>query len=336
MVIVDRLRTYPAFLFICLWLAFCASAAADEPPTSSGTLSVVTDPQSANVYVDGRYYGMTPLEIPLGPGQHDVRIVMEGFMLVERLVRIEAGGRAEIAATLEPAATLVAKSIPGGADVLIDGEKVGTTPAEVPVRPGVRVVTVAKDGHESWANKMWFDAGERRWVNAELPYKFGRLEIHSIPKGARVFLNDETRGTADPLVFEQMPPGLYRLRLALPTYEDAIKEVMVERGETLSVVERLKHTLAYLNEERARREARNATIRKTVRVTCLGVGLAAAIYTGTLHSGVKDREELYHSTGYAEHALKYRRDVRDWEERRNLWGGVATLTLSAGLMTFVF
>jgi|GEM_PF-3300198 len=335
MVIRDRFKASLIFLIFCLWPT-SSFPAADEPDIARGTLAVRTEPRSANVYVDGRFYGMTPAEIEVEAGPHDLRILLEGFMVVERRVEILRGERIEIAATLDPAAILVAKSIPGGADVLVDGERVGTTPAEVPVRPGVRVVSVTKEGHESWANKMWFDAGEKRWVNAELPYKFGRLEIHSIPKGAAVFLNDEERGTADPLLFESMTPGVYDLRLALPTYEDRVKEIMIERGETLSVVERLTHTPAYLEQERQRREVRNAKIRKVVRITSIGVGVVAAVYAGALHSGVKDREEQYHRTAYAEQALEYRQEVRDWEERRNLWGAVATLTLSVGIMTFVF
>ncbi len=335
MIIFHRPKIPLLFLVLALWAAAGYPAAA-EPPGSSGTLAVVTEPRSANVYVDGRFYGMTPVEFPLTPGEHRLRILKEGFMIVEQPVLIETGGRAEISATLEPAALLVAKSIPGGADVLVDGEKVGTTPAEVPVRPGVRLVEVTKEGHEPWANKMWFDAGEKRWVNAELPYKFGRLEVYTIPGGATVFIDDEDRGSADPLVIEYMPPGRYRVRLSLATYEDRLKDIMVERGETLSVLERLEHTLAFREQERERREARNSVIRKTVRITSLSVGLVAAVYAGKLQSGVRDREQQYQNTAYAEEALKYRQEVRDWEEKRNIWAGVATLTLSAGLMTFVF
>ena len=289
MPISNRFEISLILLAFSLW-ATPHSAAADGADGAPGTLAVGTEPRSANVYVDGRFYGMTPVEIELEPGPHDLRILLEGFMVVERRVDISGGERIEVSATLEPAAILLAKSVPGGADILVDGEKVGTTPAEVPVLPGVRVVSVVKEGHESWANKMWFDAGEKRWVNAELPYKFGRLEVHSIPKGAEVFLNNEHRGTADPLLFEQLTPGVYDLRLALPTYDDRVKEILIERGETLSIVERLTHTSVYLEQERRRREVRNAKIRKAVRITSVGVGVAAAVYAGVLHGGVKDRE----------------------------------------------
>jgi hypothetical protein len=316
-------------------LSACACASETSDPLPS-TLSVTTEPRAAKVYVDGRFYGMTPVELEMEPGTRLVRILREGYMIEQRSVILKPGARAEVSVTLEPAGILEIDSVPGGADLLVDGDIVAVTPAEVPVRPGLRRIEVSKKGHEPWVREIRMEAGEKQRFQPELEYRYGRLEIVSTPKGADVYLNDELRGKASPLVLEEIPPGLYRFRMALPTFEDKLGEVMVERGETVSVVERLQHTFEYLEAERKHREARNNVIRKSVRFSTLAVGIVSAFYASTLNEKVKDQESLYNSTAYTEQASQFRENVRDWEAKRNLWGGVATLSLSVGLLTFVF
>ncbi|MCK4547372.1 MAG: PEGA domain-containing protein [Candidatus Eisenbacteria sp.] len=332
MVLAFRIAVFISILI--LWPSCLqAGPGSDSPP---GTLSLSTEPRSARVYVNGRFYGITPLEIEMEPGRHSVRILRDGYMIEQRSVILKAGARIELPVTLTPAAILEVRSIPGGADLLVDGQIVALTPTEVPVLPGLRRIEVTKQGHEPWIREIRLKAGEKRRFQPELDYIYGRLEIVSTPRGASVYLNNEFRGEASPLVLEDVPPGLYRFRLSLPTYEDNLGEVLVEKGETVSVVERMKHTLTYLERGKKEREARDRVIRRSVRITSFAVGVVSAVYAGALNRRVKDREDLYNRTAYAEQALRYREEVRDWETKRNLWSGVATLSLSVGLLTFVF
>lgn len=333
---VVRFQTAIVLSLVLSWLASVFPADASQSAEDAARLVVRSEPQAAHVYVDGEYRGMTPVEVEIDPGDHAIRIVKDGYLLVEQAVTIDPESRSELSVTLEAAAILRIVTAPGGADVLVDGVKEAESPAEVPVRPGLRAIEVVKTGHESWSGKLSFTAGERRLVNLELPYRFGRLEIFSSPSGSRVYLDDEAQDSVTPLVLEEVVPGRYHLRLVLDTFEDSVSEVTVGRGETVSVFEKLKHTLAYLEKERHRREARNAKIRTGVRIASLGVGVVSAAYAFSLHRGLKDREDLYSRTAFADRALKYRQEVLDWEERRNLWGGVAALTLSVGFLTFVF
>jgi len=325
-----------ALFLTCLWLLQPLSASGDPPKGTAGKLIVTSEPVSARVYVDGRFYGMTPAEVPIDAGEHVLRVLRDGYLIEQRTVRVEPGDEREIPIRLEPAAYLVVRSVPGGADIVVDGEVVGETPSRVPVRPGMRAIEVRKRGHEAWERELRLQIGDRYSIEADLPYLYGRLEVLSVPQGASVYVDDEYRGEAAPLVLEEVPPGLHRLRLALPTYEDALRDIMVERGESVSVLERLTHTLAYIEEERAEREARNNVIRKGLRFTTLTVGVASAIYATTVHRDLKDQESKYNRVAFTDPALGYREEIQDLEAKRNLWAGVSSLTLSVGLMTFVF
>lgn len=307
-----------------------------EQSEATGLLVVWSNPSSARVYVDGRFLGTTPLEMLLEPGDHRLRVVKDGFLVSEHAANIVKGDRTEITAQLDRAAYLQVQSVPGGADLLVDGVKVAETPASVPVRPGERVVEVAKRGHETWTDEFNLIAGGRRLIDVNLPYKFGRLEILSVPNGATVFLDEERVGPAKPLILEEVMPGRHHLRLSMPTFEDAVREIAVERGETISIVQRLRHMQAYLEEEKEKRLERNTLIRRSIRIASLSVGVVAAVYASSVHQELKDKEDQYQQTAFSGPALRFREEVRDLEGDRNLWGGVAGLTLSVGLLTFFF
>jgi hypothetical protein len=338
MVLRRLLATLLLAVLLCPALSGSAWAQASGPtnPAPWGTLRVTSTPLSAPVYLDGEFAGLTPLEVQRKPGDVQVRVLLEGYAGESRTVAVAAGEVSDVVITLVRAAILVVRTTPPGADLFVDGEKVGVTPAEVSVSPGVRTVELRKEGHEPWVEEINLGATDRRVFTVPLAFKYGKVEVYSSPRGASVFLDGELRGKTSPLLLEQVVPGPHELRLTLPTYEDRIKDILVERGETLTVAEKLSRTMEYVEKHRAGRAARNNLIRKSVRFTSLTVGAASAIYAVVLNREVQDRWDRYQRTGFAEQALTYRQDVLDSEEKRNFWGGLATLSLSMGVLTFVF
>lgn len=130
-----------------------------------GTMHLIASPETASFYVDGQPRGRGPLTIPgLKPGAYEVRCEAEGFATEVRTIRIENGKsvREEFKLT-NVMGSIDLRSVPGGADVFLDGRKVGTTkgvpggdamPSELftigNVMEGEHTVVVRKAGfHES-------------------------------------------------------------------------------------------------------------------------------------------------------------------------------------------
>lgn len=57
----------------------------------SMVLSVVTEPEGAQLFVDGRFSGETPLEIDLLEGEHSIRVTRAGYQEVVRTIQARAG-----------------------------------------------------------------------------------------------------------------------------------------------------------------------------------------------------------------------------------------------------
>jgi hypothetical protein len=75
-----------------------------RPPTT-GSLSVLSSPSSAQVSVNGRYSGDTPLNLTsLTPGTYEIEVALQGYLPGSEKVTITAGDRKVVELTLSPVA----------------------------------------------------------------------------------------------------------------------------------------------------------------------------------------------------------------------------------------
>jgi hypothetical protein len=76
--------------------------AGPEPASGPGSLQIVSRPSGAEVFLDGRVVGRTPLMISqVQSGAHDVRLQLGGFRRWATAVQVRPGTRARVAASLE-------------------------------------------------------------------------------------------------------------------------------------------------------------------------------------------------------------------------------------------
>jgi hypothetical protein len=77
-----------------------------SPGTGPGSIEVLSRPAGAQVAIDGRVVGTTPLTIPdVGTGMHVIGIELAGFSRWATSVRVNAGERARVGASLSEAAS---------------------------------------------------------------------------------------------------------------------------------------------------------------------------------------------------------------------------------------
>jgi hypothetical protein len=68
---------------------------------TSGLLLVNTNPARARVYLDGVYYGMSPLRLEMEPGIHAISVKLAGYNMVTEKVSVRRGDNTEIELNLE-------------------------------------------------------------------------------------------------------------------------------------------------------------------------------------------------------------------------------------------
>jgi hypothetical protein len=110
------------------------------------TVTLETGTVGARVQVGATVVGNTPLPpLRLNAGKATITVEAEGFEPFRREVELPGGGTALVHADLVPLgpnATLVVKTAQAGAEIWLDGRRVGTTSAEARVASGEHKVHV--------------------------------------------------------------------------------------------------------------------------------------------------------------------------------------------------
>jgi len=118
-------------------------------PATTGSVIVSSHPLGASAYLDQQYLGVTPLvKSGIEPGVHSLLIEKEGYDSWDSEVTVRGGRVASIIARLSPLyGVLDVRSVPPGAEILVDGIASGYTPEKIDVTPGPHVVTLTREGY---------------------------------------------------------------------------------------------------------------------------------------------------------------------------------------------
>ena len=119
------------------------------PTPIYGRLNVTSTPIDADIYLDGQKVGTTPMMLPKCLiGQHTVRISKAGHSDFAKAITLAEGATEEIAARLESGKPVVI-SAPEGADIYVDGAKVGATRFEGALAFGSHTAYAMQGGKKS-------------------------------------------------------------------------------------------------------------------------------------------------------------------------------------------
>lgn len=146
----------------------------------SGTLVLRSMTDGAQVQVDGKDVGVTPLAEPvtLPAGKHTLKMTKRGYTEFLDVFTIQAGKPTELDIDLLPfAGVLIVTSTVEGARVFVDGKFEGVTPFEKEVLAGKRQVRVSKAGYYDFLVTYKSIAGKTKRLGAKL----AALPIGSTP-----------------------------------------------------------------------------------------------------------------------------------------------------------
>ncbi len=174
-----------------------------------GYLRVVASVPGALVFVDDREAGprgQSPFEGPIPVGSHRIWVERPGYVPVEREVEVGIGSEVLVEAALERVLYGRVRVIGNvrGANVSIDGERVGTVPYEGQVDAGAHTIKVEADGMKAFEQTIDVRRGQLTPVRVRLRPAVGRggawvaMSAAALSLGGGIALaviSDELRGT---------------------------------------------------------------------------------------------------------------------------------------------
>ncbi len=248
-----------------------------------GNIEVFTEPSGAQVMIDGKVCGTTPIVVKgIAAGEHVVRVVKEGYSTKENKIVITKGETKNISLQLREAAYVTVKTNIKTAPILINGKSAGKGVIEsFEVPPGTVQVKVEVPGYDIFETTLNLSVGEKKVIERKLTSIFGSLCVTSTPESASLVLNDESTGTT-PYKNMKQKPGKYRLKLLLEGYKDIVENISIVKGETCTRDFKLEHTRAYLDSveqfTKGHKKRRQNIRRITFGILAAGCGGAALMF----------------------------------------------------------
>ena len=151
-----------------------------ETTTGPPTLRVVTRPQGATVFVDGRNRGTTPLEVQnVPPGNRLLRVRKDGYYEVREWVRMPSSGRVVVRIDLSLITGYLDVDVtPRDADIFVNDQRITDRFAVLPV--GAHRLRVELFGYEPVTQTVRIAERRVTRVTVELeraPFELDDLEI---------------------------------------------------------------------------------------------------------------------------------------------------------------
>lgn len=196
----------------------------------TGLLLVDSNPQNADVIIDGISKGNTPLlmtDLPLG----EYNIEFKSPKQLPRTMKAILDDRTPVrvfAELVSNTAQLEVSSVPNGAEVRVNGIYAGDTPIRIEeVQAGEADVKVSKRGYKPYQMRMTFEATKPYKVDAELEALPSGLTVMTTPEGARIMIDNKVVGES-PITLENLKEGPHEVTASFDGYDTATKNIYLE------------------------------------------------------------------------------------------------------------
>ncbi len=148
------------------------------PPMPVGSFELHTTPEGASVFINGEAKGITPVTLSaLQAGQYILRFELKGFEPIEQTREISVDARevqiVQVPLKASPPVEIVGSmkviSEPAGANIVLDGKNVGTTPKVLTkIRTGKHVLELTLDGYVLSVSQPIVKTGRQTEVTGKL------------------------------------------------------------------------------------------------------------------------------------------------------------------------
>ena len=221
----------PGFMPVTLPLSVVAGVNQDLGTVTltpaDATLTLDSTPPGAGVTVDGTFAGLTPLVLPLSPGdRHAISLSKAGYRGTSLSLTLSRGETASRSVTLAPELGEVRFAIePAEAEILINGQRVGTGSQSLSLPAVQQRIAVQLEGYASFETEVTPKPGLPQQISVTLlteaaARKAAMTPTITTPLGQTMVLVDPSVETQNPFTMgaSRRDPGrLSLIHISEPT-----------------------------------------------------------------------------------------------------------------------
>ena len=225
-----------------------------SPSTTYGYLTVSSNPNYCDVYVDGSYKGQTPLTLTVTTGTHTVRLSKSGYTGFSTKISVYEGATSTVNGILSKDTTYAYISVassPYGAAVYVDGEYKGNTPSGsynylnlTVTADTTHTLQIRLDGYSTYTTSFNLSTGEDRTFSPSLSAivpSTATLSVQSSPSNSTVYIDGSYVGST-PYVDTSISAGKHTIKVSCLGYADYTTSITIDGGKSAEVLATLTPT----------------------------------------------------------------------------------------------
>ncbi len=204
--------------------------------TEVGFLSISSDPNGADIYVDGEHCGMTNKVVTdLAEGSHTLKLEKQGYVTLTKTINITKGETLQLNETLQSISSqktyLIVKADQQEALIYIDDEPINTGEASKSVNIGTTHTYKIECNlyHEESGTVM---VNDRMTIEKKLRPAYGYINVTTSPEqGAKVYVDAKYIGES-PIKTDKLASGTHTVRVMKDMYMMKEQSFTVTDGQT--------------------------------------------------------------------------------------------------------
>ena len=212
-----------------------------------GTLSLTSDPEVAEIEIDGKSYGNTPFKDSFEQGQHKIRLTKAGYKPYEKIVTVKRDETTDVNAALEMLpGSLALDSDPTGASLFINGIDYGVTPYKRDsIEAGDYTVRLSKDGYDTLEQTVTVHPGELMDRTFTLDSNLGSIILTVNPPGVNIYLDgkficrteaeSKSRDVSKRVTIKNLSSGEHTITVSNKHAKPDVKSITVTVGKGRAV-----------------------------------------------------------------------------------------------------
>lgn len=203
-----------------------------------GSIHISGGISGATVLLDGNSTGKTTPctleEIP--SGSHTITLQKEKYAPRQLLATVTDGNITELSSNLEARFATVTITTLLGAEIYLDGQRIGTYSCTEDLMEGYHDVEVKLAHHKNATKQFKVEVGQDLAIDLKPIPIYGSLDVVSTPMGARVSIDGKNYGET-PLTVNQLLEGEHKVMFSLEDYamEEKMVNIIESQTSTLTV-----------------------------------------------------------------------------------------------------
>lgn len=204
-------------------------------------ITILSQPAGAEIILDGRMLGMTPLQTDILQGLHELELKKQGFKPVSFKHSVSAGADVTLEnIQLQPVdGRLSLNSVPAGASILLDGEFQGATPVDLNLIANVEhKLMLSKAGYGTKELSISLKPDQEQMLEVKLSEEYGTVFLSIRPAGASLAIDGKAYiATGGKLQLTTRP---HTLLISKPGYISSKLKVTPQQGISQNLTVSLK------------------------------------------------------------------------------------------------